>query len=601
MILDDPRLIERWRAAGWWGTTTIDDLFRACVATRRDQPALVDAPNRASFAPGEPRQLSFGEVDSLAEGLAATLFDAGVRKDDVVVVQLPNIVEIVVAFLACARLGAIVSPIMLAYGERDVRRIVRHLRPTAFLTLVNWKEARPAEVAARVSAETFPRPAADAPAGVSAETSQPAPRLKAERVTQVFALGSDPVAGVVTAPAIEQFPGDRAALRRYLETLSLDANDIVTMHWTSGTTGEPKCVPRSHNQWHGTGHACTDGGGLEPGERILAPMQMVHTAGYSGMFMPWLETQGLLAMHQPFDMRIFLDQIEQLRINHTVAAPAMLNALLKSNALDGRDLSSVRSFLCGSAPLDPWMIEGFRQRYGIEVVNAYGSTEGMTFCCGPTITQDPYRRARFFPRLRGPATDTGGADWKYRLATIVETRLVDPETGADIDTPHHAGELVFRSPALFPGYWTETHEVDRSDFDSEGYFRSGELFEIAGEGEDSRFYHYIDRLKDMINRGGLKIPVGELEAAIQSHPAVAEAVAIGYPDEKLGERICAVAALRPGETLTLTTLVAHLESQQIARYMLPERLELVVALPRNLTGKPLKRELVARIRGAEPG
>ena len=577
MILDEPKTITRWHEAGWWGTTTIDGLFRACVAAHRDEVALVDAPNRAGFAPGGPRQLTFAQVDALADGLAATLFAAGVRKDGIVVVQLPNIVEIVVAFLACARLGAIVSPIMMAYGERDVRRIVRHLRPAAFLTLAIWKEGLPAEVAARIATD-----------GHVAQARPPC----------VFALSESPVPNVVASPSLEAFPGDIVALHAYLATLTIDANDIVTMHWTSGTTGEPKCVPRSHNQWHSTGYACTDGGMLEPGERILAPMQMVHTAGYSGMFMPWLETQGLLAMHQPFDMGLFLDQIEQLRINHTVAAPAMLNALLKSNALDGRDVSSVRSFLCGSAPLDPWMIEGFRERYGIEVVNAYGSTEGMTFCCGPTVTQDPYRRARFFPRLRGHATDTGGADWKYRLAKIVETRLVDLETGADIDAPHRVGELVFRSPALFPGYWTETHEVDRRDFDTDGFFRSGELFEIAGEGEDSRFYHYIDRLKDVINRGGLKIPVGELEAAIQSHPAVAEAVALGYPDEKLGERICAVVVLRPGEALVLAQLLAHLASLQIAGYMLPERLEIMAALPRNLTGKVLKRELVTLIRTA---
>ena len=570
MILDDPSTIERWRQAGWWGTTTVDDLFRACVAAHRDALALVDAPNRASFAPGEPRQLTFGEVDALVDGCAATLYAAGVRKDGVIVAQLPNIVEIVIAFLACARLGAIVSPIMLAYGARDVGRIVRHLRPAAFLTLADWKGTRPAEVAARAT----------------------------QGETAVLALGDTREPGVIAAPTLEQLPGDQDGLRDHLATLAIDANEIVTMHWTSGTTGEPKCVPRSHNQWHGTGHACTDGGGLQPGERILAPMQMVHTAGYSGMLMPWLETQGLLAMHQPFDMGIFLDQIERLRINHTVAAPAMLNALLKSHALDGRDLRSIRSFLCGSAPLDPWMIEGFRERHGIEVVNAYGSTEGLTFCCGPTITADPYRRARYFPRLRGAATDTGGVDWKYRLASVVETRLLDPETGAEIEAPRCAGELVFRSPALFPGYWTEDHGVDRRDFDAEGYFRSGELFEIAGEGEDSRFYHYIDRLKDVINRAGLKIPVGELEAAIQSHPAVAEAVAIGFPDEQLGERICAVVVLRSGATLSLEQLVAHLEAQQIARYMLPERLELLAALPRNLTGKPLKRELVRTFRGA---
>jgi len=578
VILDDPATIARWRAAGWWGTTTIDDLLRACVATRRDAPALADAPNRDALLGDAPRVLTFGEVDAGVEHLAAALYAAGVRKDDVVVVQLPNVVEIVLAFLACVRLGAVASPVMLAYGERELRRIVRHLRPAAFLTLARWREGHPARTARRLIDED------------------------AHRTCAVLALGDaeDSVPGIVGFRRIDDLPGDRDALRRYLDTFVVDANEIVTLHWTSGTTGDPKCVPRSHNQWHATGHACTDAGGLQMHDRILAPMQMVHTAGYSGMFMPWLEVQGMLVMHLPFDMSVFLGQIEHWGIQHTVAAPAMLNALLKNGLLDGRDVGSIRSILCGSAPLDPWMIEGYRERYGIEVVNAFGSTEGMTFTCGPTVTSDPYRRARYFPRLRGAATDHGGRDLRYRIASVVETRLVDPDSGSEVESPRRPGELLFRSPALFPGYWTESHSLDRRDFDAEGYFRSGEIFEIAGDGEDARFYHYVDRLKDVINRGGLKIPVGELEAVMQEHEAVAEAVAIGFPDERLGERIGAVVALRPGAVLHLGDLVAHVESRGIARYMWPERLEIVEALPRNVTGKVLKRDLVARFRAASP-
>ena len=290
------------------------------------------------------------------------------------------------------------------------------------------------------------------------------------------------------------------------------------MHWTSGTTGDPKCVPRSHNQWHGTGRGCTDGGMLQPGERILAPMQMVHTAGYSGMLMPWLETQGMLAMHQPFDMGVFLDQIEQCASTTPSTAPAMLNALLKSEHArrPRRQLGPQLPVRLGAArSVDD---QGFKERYGIEIVNAFGSTEGMTFMCGPTMTADPHRRARYFPRLRGarptPAARTGAADRAGRRDPPARPRNRRRDRCA-----RQPGELVFRSPALFPGYWTAEHELDRRDFDAEGYFRSGEMFEIAGEGEDARFYHYIDRLKDVINRGGLKIPVGELEAAIQEHPA----------------------------------------------------------------------------------
>lgn len=578
MILDDPQTIARWRAAGWWGDTTIDDLFRACVAARRDELALADAPNRASFAGGAPRTLTFGETDSLVGHFAAALLAQGVRKDDVVVVQLPNIVEIVIAFLACARLGAIASPVMLAYGERDLRRIVRHLRPRAFVTLTNWRDSRPDLLALKLASED---PSSSFP--VMAFGALAADRGSADDL-------------VLRAPNIEAMPADVPSLHQYLRSIEIRGDEIVTMHWTSGTTGDPKCVPRSHNQWHGTGRACTDAGMLAPHDRILAPMQMVHTAGYSGMLMPWLEGQGMLVMHQPFDMEIFLCQIEQWGIHHTVAAPAMLNALLKSDMLTGRAIGTIRSILCGSAPLDPWMIQGFAERYGIEVVNAFGSTEGMTLTCGPTITADPYRRARYFPRFRGAATDNGGRDMRYRIATVLESKLVDVDRDIEINSPQQPGELLFRSPALFPGYWTAEHTLDRSDFDTDGYFRCGELFEIAGEGEDSRFYHYVDRLKDVINRGGLKIPVGELEAVIQEHPAVAEAVAIGFPDPRLGERIAAVVALRLDADLSLSQLVEHVQSRGIARFMWPERLEVVEALPRNVTGKVLKRELIKHFR-----
>ena len=119
----------------------------------------------------------------------------------------------------------------------------------------------------------------------------------------------------------------------------------------------------------------------------------------------------------------------------------------------------------------------------------------------------------------------------------------------------------------------------------------GQIFEIAGEGPDQDFYHYIDRLKDVINRGGVKIPVGELEAAIQRHPKILEAAAIGYPDARIGERICVVAALMSGAVLTLEELIADLAAASVAKYMLPERLEIVSALPRNAVGKILKRQL----------
>jgi acyl-CoA synthetase (AMP-forming)/AMP-acid ligase II len=571
MILHDAATIERYTREGWWGQTTVDDLFRACVGEGGQHAALIDAPNRADFAFGEPQSLTFRETEAAVQKLCAIFHAAGVRKDSVVLVQLPNIVEIVIAFLACARLGAIVSPVMMAYGERDLKRIISHLRPRCVLTLAAFKDQQPARLIRDICAREAGFPCT------------------------VLSLGPD------GGQDIDLFalpvPPDETAVRAYLDTLRIDANEIVTLHWTSGTTGLPKCVPRSHNNWHATGNCCVDAGGLQCGDRILAPMQMVHTAGYSGMIMPWLELQGALVLHHPFDMDVFLQQLEDLRINHTVTAPAMLNALLRDGHLDQYDVSAIRSILCGSAPLDAWMIDEFKNRFGIEVVNAFGSTEGLTMLSSPGITTDPHRRARFFPRFDGSARrPVTGQPWGVRIAASIECKLLNLETGKEITEPRVAGEFACRSPAFFPGYLTEAGELDRGEFDHQGFFRSGEIFEIAGDGDDGDYLHYIDRLKDVINRGGVKIPVGELESVIQALPEVSEAAAIGYPDEHLGERICAAVALVPGARLSLDELITRLEQEGIAKYMLPERLEVVSSLPRNTTGKVLKRELALHLK-----
>lgn len=573
MILHDAALIERYTREGWWGQTTLDDLFRACVRDCPGQPALLDAPNRADFAFGQPQSLSFEQAEAAVMRLAARLFQAGVRKDSIVLVQLPNISEIVVAFMACARLGAIVSPVMMAYGERDLSRIVSHLQPRFILGLERFKEGSPGQLLRDI---------------VARDTRFPC---------SVSSLGEGDAPGEfdLFAQVDEVVP---ESLRDYLHNLVIDANEITTLHWTSGTTGDPKCVPRSHNNWHATGNCCVDAGGLQHGDSILAPMQMVHTAGYSGMVLPWLELQGTLVLHQPFDMRVFLQQIQDLRINHTVTAPAMLNALLRENVLDDYDVSHIRSILCGSAPLDAWMIADFKQRYGIEIINAFGSTEGLTMLSSPSITTDPQRRARYFPRFNGSTNrSVTGVPWGVRIAASIECKLLDLETGAVVEKPGVPAEFACRSPAFFPGYWNADGSLDQADFDADGFFRPGEIFEIAGEGEESDYYHYIDRLKDVINRGGVKIPVGELEAAIQELPQIAEATAIGYPDERLGEIICAVVALRPGASLSLDELKAALLAEGLAKFMLPERLEILPALPRNPTGKVLKRQLSAQLAG----
>ena len=141
----------------------------------------------------------------------------------------------------------------------------------------------------------------------------------------------------------------------------------------------------------------------------------------------------------------------------------------------------------------------------------------------------------------------------------------------------------------FDGYWNAP-ELTRQAFDDDGFFKTGDLFEIAPEA-GGRYYRFVGRRKEIIIRGGQNISPAEIDVLIEGHPSVREAGCVAYPDERLGERVCAVVALRAGQQLTLAELTAHLKSQDIATYKLPEKLRIVDALPRNPLGKVLRRDL----------
>jgi acyl-CoA synthetase (AMP-forming)/AMP-acid ligase II len=227
------------------------------------------------------------------------------------------------------------------------------------------------------------------------------------------------------------------------------------------------------------------------------------------------------------------------------------------------------------------MVRGWYDKYGITIINYFGSNEGISLMTDVKLMTDPAQRARFFPRYGG------GRTWSFPAAGRTSIKLIDPDTGAEIDEPDHPGELYLKGPSLFAGYLDAAHVA--SPFDPDGYLKTGDMFVI--DGPEQQFLRYVDRAKDLIIRGGMNIAPAELETMIASQPAVAEVAVVGYPDDVLGEKVCAVIVAKPGATITLADVVTHLQDQQIATYKLPERIELVDALPRNPVGKILKREL----------
>jgi acyl-CoA synthetase (AMP-forming)/AMP-acid ligase II len=187
-----------------------------------------------------------------------------------------------------------------------------------------------------------------------------------------------------------------------------------------------------------------------------------------------------------------------------------------------------------------------------------------------------------FPRFGRPELD-----WPQRIAKITHTRLMDPESGAEVLEPRHGGEMQIRGPVVFDGYFGAP-EITARAFTADGWFRTGDLFEID---ESGRYYQFVGRLKQLINRGGVKIAPDEIDAVLAEHPDIAEAAVVGYPDDVLGERICAVVVPKPGHTVSVEGLQSHFRSRELAVFKWPERVRIVERLPRNPLGKVIRGDI----------
>jgi len=557
MILDSPTTIEAYTAEGWWTDTRIIDLFLEHLKTRPDQLALTDPPNRAELVGGEPRRYTYAELGARVDRLAVALLANGIGRDDVVMVQLPNVVELVIVYLAVARIGAIISPLPVQYRTHELKYTSDLVEPKAFITVETFAEHNYREM---VQSLGLPLQA-------------------------LIVLGDDLPDGVLSLHEILETDVDLTPLQNYLETTTWTANDIFTICWTSGTEAEPKGVPRSHNHWISIAYFSVDGCSMAEGDRLLNPFPMVNMSAIGGMLVPWLIIGGRLVMHHPLNLPVFLGQIQQEQITYTVAPPVLLNVLLmRPTLLEKVDISSLKNIGSGSAPLSPWMVSQWDERYNLPVLNIFGSNEGTALISSERDIPSPTERASYFPRY-----GVEGYNWQVRNATAMQTKLVDPDTKRVITERDVVGELAIKGPTIFPGYW-KRDDLTAKVFDEEGFFYTGDLFAIDGVGADDR-YRFVGRLKDVIVRGGMKISPEEIENLLIQHPAVAEVAVIGC-EERLGEEsVVAVVVLAEGQSFDRETMLDHLRAADIAHYKLPKHLHIVDALPRNPVGKVLKRVL----------
>jgi len=560
MILTPGEQIREYAEKGWWGKESILEKLYARASAIPDEEALVDPYNKKNLVDLEPMRMTYGQMTQAIDRIALKFIELGVERDDVIIAQLPNIIELTLTIFATARAGAIASPIPVQWRAHEIRHAVDLTKAKVFVSSHNLLGFDHIDLARKTIGE-------------------------GRSVRHFVTVGSGTSPGALPMSDILAADGENPSS---LAERQPGADDVFTLCWTSGTEAMPKAVPRSHNHWIAISRAVVQSFLPDQECVYLSLFPTINMAGLGAVLIPWVLTGGKMVFHHPFDLGVFLRQLIAEKVFYTLAPPALLDALAKSPQWAAMDKGALKVIGSGSAPLSTWMVKTFQNDFGIGIVNFFASNEGVALYSSPSDFPSPEDRASYFPRFGGK-----GLVWSAEAVKGYRTRLVDPGTEKEIEEPGIVGELRFAGPTIFPGYY-KAPELTANAFDKEGYFRSGDLFSIAGEKKDK--YLFQGRYKDLIIRGGVNISPEEIETLVVAHPKVAEVAAVGFPDPRLGEKICIAVVPREGETITLEEINAFLAGKDIAKYKYPEILKIMAVLPRNPLGKVLKRDIREALR-----
>ncbi len=371
-------------------------------------------------------------------------------------------------------------------------------------------------------------------------------------------------------------PGDRcyAELTERLATDGFEPErcapeDTYCLLYTSGTTGRPKGVVIPHRQvlWNGYNTVCS----WQLRETDVSPIftPLYHAGGLMAFLTPIFTVGGTIVLHREFDVSEIWRTIESEGCTVVLGVPTIWKMLMDAPEFETVDLSHVRAFYSGGAPLPRYIIQAFSER-GVVFKQGFGMTEVGVNC---------------FTMTAEDSTRKMGSIGKPLLFT--EVRLVKDD-GEDA-AAEEVGELWFRGPHVSRGYWNNP-EATAAALDEDGWFHSGDLARRDAEG----FYFIAGREKDMIISGGVNIYPAEIEAALLLHPDVEDAAVVGVPDETWGEAGVAFVVPRAGREAATDSLIAHLAAR-LAKFKIPKRFERIDALPRTAYGKVVKRELRNRL------
>jgi len=518
---------DHFREAGYWLDKTVDQLLTEAAANTPGKVAVVaDRADR-----DQARLFTYRELEDLAERAASSLRKLGLGPGDVVTVQLPNWWEFVVAAFACSKIGAIMNPVMPILRERELLYILNFCEAKVFIVPKVYRGFNYSAMAEGMRGEL--------------------PYLKHLIVVDGENDSSFERALLATEPV-----GKSADPR---------PDDMSVLMFTSGTTGEPKGVIHTSNSLIGCTKALTERFGLDASDVLLVASPVGHMTGYAAIVLLSVYLGGTMVLQDVWEPKHGVALMAREGVTYTAASTPFLSDICDVVKAGAPSPASLRSFLCGGAPIPSVLIERAASELGIKVCSLWGMTEVLA----ATLTE-PSRASD-----KSPTTDG-------RPLEGMEVRIVDFD-GKPVPTGQ-SGRLLVRGCQMFTGYYKKS---ELKTFDAEGWFDSGDLAYMDGEG----YIRISGRVKDVLIRGGENVPVVEIENLLYKHPAVAAVAVVGYPDARLGERGCAFIVPKPGSTIDLPAMQAYLAECKMAKQFWPERVELVADLPRTASGKIQKFKL----------
>lgn len=536
-----PAFAERYRARGYWDDRSLIEHYFEAFAAFADRFAVID----------DAETLTYAQLADRAEHVARVLVDLGLRPRDRVVVQLPNTALFASLYLGLLHIGAIPIMALPSHRYREIEQFVRLSGAVALASPARAKDADFLDVFARISSERSEL-----------------------RLHLVQGLEEEPAtSAAVPIESLHRIEPHTTSEELASLRAEIDPEDPAVFQLSGGTTGIPKLIPRSHNDYAFNSHLAVSVCDVRPGDVLLDVLPVSHNLplacpGLQG----FLFVGATVVLGTSTRSTALFEQIQRHHVTHMHVVPALLIKLVNDQRGETYDLTSLRVIQSGGQRLQPeTRLRAEKMFAQATVQENFGMAEGLLM----------------FVRLDDPA--------EVRLETVGrpicpddEIRLVD-ELGNDVSVGE-VGELWTRGPYTLRGYYNADEHNARA-FSPDGFYMSGDLMWQHPTGN----YVVAGRIKDLINRGGEKISAEEIENLILGHPSVQNVACVAMPDPLLGERMCACVLLKAGRSLTFDELIAFLQKEEMARHKLPERLEVFDEFPLSPIGKVSKKDLVVMV------